>query len=81
MTEPPKEPPAARPHSLDLTIQEFGRRLRSGETTCERVTHQFLELAATEGKRLNAFILVMTSASAVGETTFGATPPEINPIV
>jgi aspartyl-tRNA(Asn)/glutamyl-tRNA(Gln) amidotransferase subunit A len=60
MTGPPKEPPAASPHTPDLTIQEFGRRLRSGETTCERVTHQFLELAATEGKRLNAFILVMT---------------------
>jgi aspartyl-tRNA(Asn)/glutamyl-tRNA(Gln) amidotransferase subunit A len=55
----PNRPPAARPQVPALTIQEFGRRLRSGETTCERATHEFLELAATEGKRLNAFILVM----------------------
>src|SRR6476659_1093780 len=55
----PNRPPAARPQVPALTIQEFGRRLRSGETTCERATHEFLERAATEGQRLNAFILVM----------------------
>jgi aspartyl-tRNA(Asn)/glutamyl-tRNA(Gln) amidotransferase subunit A len=59
MTRPPNGPADPRPQVPDLTIQEFGRRLRSGETTCERAAFQFLELAATQGKRLNAFILVM----------------------
>lgn len=42
-----------------MTIGEFGRRLRSGQTTCEATTQHFLNVAHTEGTRLNAFIRIM----------------------
>ena len=42
-----------------MTIEEFGRRLRSHQTTCERTTEEFLHRAETDGTRLNAFTLVM----------------------
>jgi aspartyl-tRNA(Asn)/glutamyl-tRNA(Gln) amidotransferase subunit A len=41
------------------TIGEFGRRLRARETTCEHATREMLQLAHTEGKRLNAFVSVL----------------------
>jgi aspartyl-tRNA(Asn)/glutamyl-tRNA(Gln) amidotransferase subunit A len=42
-----------------LTIAEFGRRLRSGQTSCEATARHALNLAHTEGKRLNAFVCIM----------------------
>lgn len=41
------------------TIDDFGRRLRAGETTCERAAEDALRLAEAEQARLNAFILIM----------------------
>jgi aspartyl-tRNA(Asn)/glutamyl-tRNA(Gln) amidotransferase subunit A len=49
------------PHATasPMTITEFGRRLRAGETSCEATVRAQLQLAHSEGKRLNAFIQVM----------------------
>lgn len=41
------------------TIEEFGRQLRSRQTTCEAATQHFLSLAHTEGQRLHAFTAIL----------------------
>jgi len=41
-----------------MTIVEFGRKLRAGETTAERVAEECLERIAADDRRLNAFIAV-----------------------
>jgi aspartyl-tRNA(Asn)/glutamyl-tRNA(Gln) amidotransferase subunit A len=41
------------------SIEDFGRRLRAGETTCVRTTEECLTRIQAENDRLNAFILVM----------------------
>jgi aspartyl-tRNA(Asn)/glutamyl-tRNA(Gln) amidotransferase subunit A len=41
-----------------MTIVEFSQKLRSGQTTVERVTTEYLERIGTLDRRLNAFILV-----------------------
>src|SRR5262249_39188809 len=40
-------------------IEDFARRLRAGEISCEQTTEDTLRLIETEQPRLNAFILVM----------------------
>jgi aspartyl-tRNA(Asn)/glutamyl-tRNA(Gln) amidotransferase subunit A len=42
-----------------MTIVEFAQKLRSGQTSAERVTTEYLEQIAALDRRLNAFILVM----------------------
>ena len=42
-----------------MTIEEFGRKLRSGETSSAEVTEACLRQIEKENPRLNAFILVM----------------------
>ncbi len=41
------------------SIEDFGRRLRAGETTCAQTTEECLARIHAENDRLNAFILVM----------------------
>src|SRR5690348_16522676 len=41
-----------------MTIVEFGRELRAGETTAERTTEECLERIAADNGRLNAFIAI-----------------------
>jgi aspartyl-tRNA(Asn)/glutamyl-tRNA(Gln) amidotransferase subunit A len=42
-----------------MTIDEFGRQLRAGETSSEQITEECLRRIHAEQSRLNAFILVM----------------------
>src|SRR5437773_7515164 len=42
-----------------MTIEEFGRRLRTGETSAAEATEACLERIEADNPRLNAFILVM----------------------
>ena len=46
-----------------LTIEEFGRRLRTNELTAEAVTDACLQRIDAQNPRLNAFILVMADAA------------------
>ncbi len=42
-----------------MTIEEFGRRLRAGDTTSEQVTEECLQRVEVDNPRVNAFICVM----------------------
>ena len=42
-----------------MTVEEFGRRLRTGETTSAAITDECLNRIESDNPRLNAFILVM----------------------
>jgi hypothetical protein len=46
-----------------FTIEDFGRRLRAGETSAVEMTEQCLRRIATDNDRLNAFILVMADSA------------------
>src|SRR6266566_4801211 len=41
-----------------ISIEDFGRRLRARELTCEQVTNDCLQCVETDNPRLNAFILI-----------------------
>src|SRR2546423_1926168 len=45
--------------SRQMTIEEFARRVRAGEITCEQATNECLQRIDADNARLNAFILVM----------------------
>jgi aspartyl-tRNA(Asn)/glutamyl-tRNA(Gln) amidotransferase subunit A len=51
---------------MTLTIEEFGRALRAGETSSVEVTESCLRRIDTDNPRLNAFILVMADQARRG---------------
>jgi aspartyl-tRNA(Asn)/glutamyl-tRNA(Gln) amidotransferase subunit A len=42
-----------------MSIEDFARRLRAHEVTCEQVTNKCLQCVEADNPRLNAFILIM----------------------
>jgi aspartyl-tRNA(Asn)/glutamyl-tRNA(Gln) amidotransferase subunit A len=61
-TSQPVRRQAPRPGSL-VTIEEFGRRLRNGQTTSVETTETCLRAIEEKDEGLNAFILVMADES------------------